>query len=344
MNYKNNLVEVIGNTPLVKLNAMAKGIKPLILLKLEYLNPGGSMKDRIGIEMIKDAEEKGLLKPGGLIVEPTSGNTGVGLAIAAAIKGYKVIFTMSTKMSPEKEQVLRSYGAEVYRAPADAEPDSPEHYINLAKRIAEERGGYYPNQYFNKANTLAHFKTTGPEIWRDTDGKITHYIAPVGTGGTISGTAQFLKKKNPKIKVIAVDPEGSLIKHYFYKTKGVAKAYKVEGPGEDFMPGALDMSVIDEVITVNDAQSFKTSRELVKKEGIFAGGSSGMAVYGALNYAKKLPKNAIVVVILPDSGRSYVSKFYNDQWMKENGFIKEIKKKEEKNQKRKGDYIVPSYA
>jgi cystathionine beta-synthase len=393
MNYKNNLVEVIGNTPLVKINAMAKGVKALVLAKLEYLNPGGSMKDRIGIEMIKDAEEKGLLKKGGLIVEPTSGNTGVGLAIAAAIRGYKVIFTMSTKMSPEKEQVLKSYGAEVYRAPADAEPNSPDHYINLAKRIAKERGGYYPNQYFNKANTRAHFKTTGPEIWRDTDGKITHYIAPVGTGGTISGTAQFLKQQNPKIKVIAVDPEGSLIKHYFYnfqkflkskkqndnnleithfhskgrdskndffgrfvnfqntdlpkevyKTEGKAKAYKVEGPGEDFMPGALDMSVIDEIITVNDVQSFKTSRELVKKEGIFAGGSSGMAVYGALNYAKKLPKSAVVVVILPDSGRSYVSKFYNDQWMKDNGFMKETKKKETKSQKKKGDYITPSFA
>lgn len=344
MNYKNNLVEVIGNTPLVKLNALAKGVKALVLVKLEYLNPGGSMKDRIGISMIEDAEKKGLLKPGGLIVEPTSGNTGVGLAIAAAIKGYKVIFTMSTKMSPEKEQVLRSYGAEVVRAPADAEPDDERHYINVARRIAKEKGGYFPNQYHNKANTLAHYKTTGPEIWRDTEGKITHYIAPVGTGGTISGTAKYLKEKNPKIKVIGIDPEGSLIKHYFYKTKGVAKAYKVEGPGEDFMPGALDMSVIDEIITVNDAQSFRTSRDLVKKEGIFAGGSSGLAVYGALKVAKKLPKNAVVVVILPDSGRSYVSKFYNDQWMKDNGFIKETKKKVMGQQKRKGDYIAPSFA
>jgi cystathionine beta-synthase len=302
------------------------------------------MKDRIGISMIEDAEQKGLLKKGGLIVEPTSGNTGVGLAIAAAIRGYKVIFTMSEKMSAEKEQVLRSYGAEVFRAPADAEPDDPRHYINLAKTIAEQRGGYYPNQYFNKANTLAHYKTTGPEIWRDTEGKITHYIAPVGTGGTISGTAQYLKEKNPKIKVIGIDPEGSLIYNYFYKKEGTAKPYKVEGPGEDFMPGALDMSVIDQIITVNDAQSFKTARELVKKEGIFAGGSSGLAVYGALKIAKKLPKNAVVVVILPDSGRSYVSKFYNDQWMKDNGFIKEAKKKQAKQQKRKGDYIAPSYA
>ena len=344
MKYAKNLLEVIGNTPLVKLNSIAKGIDATVLVKLEYLNPGGSMKDRIGITMIEDAEKKGLLKKGGLIVEPTSGNTGVGLAIAAAIKGYKVIFTMSEKMSPEKEQVLRSYGAEVVRAPADAEPDDPRQYINLARSIAKEKGGYFPNQYFNKANTLAHYKTTGPEIWRDTEGKITHYIAPVGTGGTISGTAQFLKEKNPKIKVIGIDPEGSMLHHYFYKTKGKAKAYKVEGPGEDFMPGAIDMSVIDGMIVVRDKDSFKTARDLVKKEGIFAGGSSGLAVYGALKIAKKLPKNAVVVVILPDSGRSYVSKFYNDEWMKQNGFIKETKKPEIKNQKRKEDHIPPVFA
>lgn len=321
MRYAKNLLDVIGNTPLVKLNAIAKGIDALVLAKLEYLNPGGSMKDRIGISLIEDAEAKGLLKKGGTIVEPTSGNTGVGLAIAAAIKGYKVVCTMSEKMSAEKEMVLRAYGAEVVRAPADVEPDDPRHYINLAKTIAEKRGGYYPNQYFNKANILAHYKTTGPEIWRDTEGKITHYVATVGTGGTISGTAKFLKEKNPKIKVIGVDPNGSLLHHYFYKTKGHAKAYKVEGPGEDFMPGALDMSVIDEMIVVNDKESFNTARALVKKEGIFAGGSSGMAAYGALKIAKKLDKNAVVVVILADSGRSYVSKFYDDKWMKDNGFL-----------------------
>ncbi|OGJ54109.1 cystathionine beta-synthase [Candidatus Peribacteria bacterium RIFCSPHIGHO2_01_FULL_49_38] len=321
MKYAKNLLEVIGNTPLVKLNAIAEGIDALVLAKLEYLNPGGSMKDRIGIAMIEDAEKKGLLKPGGTIVEPTSGNTGVGLAIAAAIKGYKLVCTMSEKMSMEKEQVLRAYGAEVVRAPADVEPDDPRMYINLAKSIAEERGGYYPNQYFNRANTEAHYKTTGPEIWRDTEGKMTHYVAPVGTGGTISGAARFLKEKNPNIKVIGVDPEGSLIHHYFYKTEGKAKAYKVEGPGEDFMPGALDLASIDEIIVVNDKQSFDTARELVKKEGIFAGGSSGLAVFGALKIAKDLDKNAVVVVVLPDSGRSYVSKFYDDKWMRDNGFI-----------------------
>jgi len=321
MKYAKNILDLIGNTPLVKLNHIAEGIDATILAKLEYLNPGGSTKDRIGIAMIEDAEEKGLLKRGGLIVEPTSGNTGVGLAIAAAIKGYSVLFTMSEKMSKEKEMVLRAYGAEVVRAPADAEPDSPTHYINVAKTIAKERGGYMPNQYHNPANPRAHYLTTGPEIWKDTNGKVTHFVAAMGTGGTISGPAKFLKEQNPHIKVIGVDPEGSLLHHYFYKTKGEAKAYKVEGPGEDFMPGAMDFSVIDEVITVGDKDAFLTARELVKSEGIFSGGSSGMAVFGALQIAKKLSKNDIVVVPLPDSGKNYVSKFYDDSWMKENGFL-----------------------
>jgi len=321
MKYAKDLLEVIGNTPLVKLNTIVGGIDALVLAKLEYLNPGGSMKDRIGITMIEDGEKKGLLKKGGLIVEPTSGNTGVGLAIVAAIRGYKVIFTMSWKMSMEKEMMLRAYGAEVVRAPADVGPDDPRHYINVAKQIAKDKGGYFPNQYFNKANILAHYQTTGPEIWRDTTGKITHLVAPVGTGGTISGTAKFLKEQNPSIKVIGVDPEGSLLHHYFYHTKGQVKPYKVEGPGEDFMLGALDMGVIDEMVVVSDKQSFDMARKLVKTEGIFAGGSSGMAVFGALKIAKKLPKEAIVVVILPDSGRSYVSKFYSDIWMKEEGFV-----------------------
>lgn len=320
MKYAKNLLEVIGNTPLVKLNTMATNIKATVLAKLEYLNPGGSMKDRIGIEMIEDAESRGLLKKGSTIIEPTSGNTGVGLAIAAAIKGYKVVFTMSEKMSVEKEMVLKSYGAEVVRAPADAKPNDHRHYINLAQKIAKQKGGYFPNQYINKANMLAHYKSTGPEIWRDTEGKLTHLVAPVGTGGTISGTAKYLKEQSPNIKVIGIDPEGSLLHHFFYHTKGQAKAYKVEGPGEDFMPGSLDMSVIDEMVVVSDKQSFETARKMVRTEGIFAGGSSGMAVFGALKIAEKLPKTAVVVVILPDSGRSYVSKFYNDNWMKENGF------------------------
>lgn len=321
MKYTKNILGIIGNTPLVRLNKVTRGIRPIVLAKLEYLNPGGSMKDRIGIEMIEDAEDKGLLKKGQTIVEPTSGNTGVGLAIASAIKGYKVIFTMSEKMSIEKEMVLRAYGAEVVRAPADVEPGDPRHYINVAKKIVKQIGGYFPNQYFNQANILAHYKTTGPEIWQDTKGKITHFVAPVGTGGTISGTARFLKEQNPNIKVIGVDPKGSLLHHFFYHTKGQAKPYKVEGPGEDFMPGALDMSVIDEMVVVGDQESFVTARTLVRTEGIFAGGSSGMAVFGALKISKNLPNTAVIIVILPDSGRSYVSKFYNDRWMKENKFL-----------------------
>ncbi len=321
MKYAKNIIDIIGNTPLVKLSAVTKGLKSTILAKLEYLNPGGSMKDRIGIEMIKDAEKKGLLEKGGLIVEPTSGNTGVGLAIAAAIRGYRLLFTMSEKMSKEKEMVLKAYGAEVVRAPANAEPDDPRHYINVAKRLAKERNGYFPNQYFNKANTLAHYKTTGPEIWRDTEGKVTHFVAPVGTGGTITGSAKYLKEQNPNIKVIGVDTDGSLLHHYFYHTKGNARSYKVEGPGEDFMPGALDFTYIDKMIVVGDKDAFFTGRELVRKEGIFAGGSSGLAVFAALQLAKNLTRKDVVVVILPDSGRSYVSKMYNEEWMKENNFL-----------------------
>lgn len=318
----NNILEVIGNTPLVKLKSVAKNLKPLILAKLEYLNPGGSMKDRIGITMIKEAEKKGILKRGSTIVEPTSGNTGVGLAIVAAVKGYSCIFTMSEKMSQEKEMILKAYGAKVVRAPADVGPDDPKHYINVAKRIAKQiPNAFMPNQYDNKANALAHYQTTGPEIWRDTDGKITHLVAPIGTGGTISGTAGYLKEQDPKIKVIGADPDGSLLHHFFYKTKGQAHAYKVEGPGEDFMPGALDFSVIDQIVVVKDKESFETARKAVRLEGIFAGGSSGLAVFAALQIAKKLSRKDIVVVILPDSGRNYVSKFYSDGWMKEMGFL-----------------------
>lgn len=321
MKYAKNILDVIGNTPLVRLNSLTKNIKATVLAKLEYLNPGGSMKDRIGIAMIEDAEKKGLLKKGGIIVEPTSGNTGVGLAMVTAIKGYKAIFTMPEKIAREKELVLKAYGAKVVRTP-NAEPNNPNHYINVAKKIAKEtKNAYMPNQYHNQENIMAHYRSTGPEIWQDTEGKITHFVATVGTGGTITGTAKYLKEKNPKIRVMGADADGSLLSHYFYNTKGKAHSYKVEGPGEDFMPGALNFGVIDEMMVVTDKQSFETARELVKKEGIFAGGSSGMAVYAAFQVARNLPKDAIVVTILPDSGRSYISKFYDDNWMKENKFI-----------------------
>ncbi len=321
MNYAETILDTIGNTPLVKLGAMAQDLKPTILTKLEYLNPGGSMKDRIALEIIEDAEQKGLLKPGGLIVEPTSGNTGVGLAMAAALKDYKVLFTMSEKMSLEKELVLRAYGAEVVRAPAEAAPDDPRHYINLAKQLAKQRGGYLPNQYFNRANTRAHYKTTGAEIWNDTDGTITHFVAPVGTGGTISGAAKYLKEQNPDIQVIGVDTEGSMLHHYFDRTEGTPHKYEVEGPGEDFMPGALDLEVIDKMMVVSDKDALLTGRQLVTQEGIFAGGSSGLAVFATLQLAKGLPDSAVVVTILPDSGRNYVSKMYNDDWMKQKKFL-----------------------
>lgn len=315
------IIETIGNTPLVKLNSLTNGLKPTILAKLEFFNPAGSMKDRIAISMINEAEKQGLLKKGGLIVEPTSGNTGAGLAMVASVRGYKTIFTMSEKMSMEKELALRAYGAEVIRCPMDATEEDPQHYRNVAKRIAEENNGFLPNQYYNQANPVAHYRTTGPEIWNDTKGKVTHVVIPVGTGGTISGTGRFLKEQNPSINVIGADPKGSLLSHYFYKTKGVSKPYRVEGPGQDFLPGALDLNILDEIITVNDRQAFVTARELATKEGIFAGGSSGLAVFAAIKLARSLPKKALVVVILPDSGRSYISKFYNDEWMQKEGLL-----------------------
>lgn len=321
MKYAENLIDIIGNTPLVRLNSIVGDRKPTILAKLEYLNPGGSTKDRIGIAMIEEAEDEGLLVPGMTIVEPTSGNTGVGLAIAAAIKGYSVIFTMSEKMSREKEMVLRAYGAKVIRAPADVGPDDPRHYISLAKKIAQEKNCFMPNQYYNLANTKAHYRTTGPEIWKDTEGKITHFVTSMGTGGTISGTARYLKEQNSSIQVIGADPEGSLLHHYFYQTEGNASPYLLEGPGEDFMPGAMDFSVIDKVIVVSDKDSFITARTLVEKDGIFTGGSGGMAVYAAMQLAKDLTEDDIMVVILPDSGRNYVSKIYDDVWMKKNNFL-----------------------
>lgn len=321
MKYANNILDIIGNTPFVRINALSKDIKCTILAKLEYLNPGGSTKDRIGIAMIEDAEKKGLLKKGGTIVEPTSGNTGVGIAIAAIAKGYKTIFTMPEKMSRDKELILKAYGAKVIRTP-NTTPDNPNHYINVAKKIAlETKNSYMPNQYDNKVNSNAHYRSTGPEIWKDTNGKITHFVATVGTGGTITGTAKYLKEKNPKIKVIGADAEGSLLNNYFYHTEGEAHSYKVEGPGEDFMPGALDFKYIDDIIIVTDKQSFLTARKLVREEGIFAGGSSGMAVFLSLKIAKTLPKKAVVATILPDSGRNYISKFYDNEWMTKNKFI-----------------------
>ncbi|GIW23147.1 MAG: cystathionine beta-synthase [Candidatus Sericytochromatia bacterium] len=318
MKYANNILELIGNTPLVKLNSVTKELKPLILAKLEYLNPGGSVKDRIGIKMIEKAEKEGLLKQGGNIVEPTSGNTGVGLAMVAAIKGYKCTFVMPDKMSDEKRSLLRAYGADVIITPTNVEPDSPHSYYSVSDRLAKELpNGYKPNQYANMANPQAHYETTGPEIWEQTDGKIDYFFAGMGTGGTISGVAKYLKEKNPNVKIIGVDPEGSLY------SGNIVKPYKIEGIGEDFIPETIDLKIIDDIVTVNDKESFIMTRRLAREEGILVGGSCGAAVAGVVKYVKKhnIPENKIIVVLLPDSGRSYLSKIFNDDWMKENGFI-----------------------
>lgn len=327
--YYNSILETIGNTPLVKLNRVTQGIDATILAKVEYLNPGQSIKDRIAVKMIEDAESKGFIQPGGTIIEGTSGNTGMGLALVAAVKGYKCIFTTNDKQSKEKIDLLRALGAEVRVCPTNVEPDDPESYYSVAKRLSEEiPNSYYPNQYDNLSNTRAHYEQTGPEIWEQTEGKITHYVAGMGTGGTITGVARFLKEKDPSIRVIGIDSVGSVYKKYFETgefDKSEIKPYLTEGIGEDLIPKNIDMSVIDAVVQVNDKNAFLSTRDLAKKEGLFIGGSCGAAVYGALEYAReeKLTENDMMVIILPDSGTRYISKIYNDDWMRENNFLDE---------------------
>ncbi len=320
MKYSENVLELIGNTPLVKLNSVAKGIKPLLLAKLEFMNPGGSVKDRIGITMVEAAEKAGLLKPGGTIVEPTSGNTGVGLAMVAALKGYKCVFVMPDKMSEEKIRLLRAYGAEVIITPTNVAPESPESYYSVSTRLAKEiPGGFKPDQYQNMSNPEAHYLTTGPEIWEQTGGKVDVFVCGMGTGGTISGVAKYLKEKNPDVKIVGVDPEGSLY------AGDVARPYKIEGIGEDFIPGTINLDIIDEMVVVSDKESFVMTRRLAREEGLLVGGSCGSAVVGAYKYIIKhnLGKDKTVVVLLPDSGRSYLSKIFSDNWMKENGFMEQ---------------------
>jgi cystathionine beta-synthase len=318
-----SITELIGHTPILKLNRIAESLQGTIYAKLEFLNPGGSIKDRIGISMIEAAEAQGLIKPGYTIVEPTSGNTGLGLAMVAIAKGYKMIFTLPDKMSKEKIDLLKAFGAKVIVTPTNVAPDHPANYIKVAEKIVKETpNSFMPNQYFNKANPQAHYRTTGPEIWEQTQGKIDILVASMGTGGTISGIARFIKEKKPNVHIVGVDPEGSMYHHAYYGTKGETHSYKVEGIGEDFLPSNVDFKLIDEIVTVTDKEAFLTARELAQKEGVFAGGSAGAATFAALQVARR-PENKgkLIVVILPDTGRNYLNKIYSDDWMTENGYI-----------------------
>jgi cystathionine beta-synthase len=317
-----NILEVIGKTPLVRLNRVAKDVPPEVYVKPEYLNPGGSVKDRIAVSMIDEAERKGLLRPGGTIVEGTSGNTGMGLALVAAVRGYKIVFTITDKQSREKIDSLKAFGAEVIVCPTAVEPEDPRSYYSVAKKLAREiPNSFYPNQYENQANPDAHHSTTGPEIWQDSEGKITHFVCGLGTGGTATGVGRYLKEQNPNVQVIGVDPVGSLFYEYA-KTGQVGKAntYVVEGIGEDILPGTLDFSVLDDIMQVNDEECFLWARRLAKREGIFTGGSGGGCISIALRVAKNCKETDFVVALLPDSGTRYLSKIFNDGWMREHGF------------------------
>ncbi len=320
LRYAENALDVVGNTPLVRLNRVIDGAGCLVLAKIEYVNPGGSVKDRPAVAMLRDAERSGVLKARATIVEATSGNTGVGLAMAAAIRGYRCILVMPDKMSKEKIDLLRAYGAEVVVTPTNVPSDSSESYYGVASRlVAEIPGAFMPNQWHNKWNPDAHYYTTGPEIWEQTAGTITHFVSGVGTGGTISGTARFLKEKNPNVRVIGADPEGSIY------SGDTPKAYAVEGIGMSYLPETVNLKVIDEIQRVSDRESFLMARRITREEGLLVGGSSGTAAVVAVRVAKTLPADAILVVVFPDSGRGYMSKIFNDEWMIANGFIAEGK-------------------
>ncbi len=313
-----DILSLIGHTPLLRLNSVTSGLQSTVVAKMEMLNPGGSVKDRIGFRMLDEAERRGWLKSGGTIVEPTSGNTGVGLAMAASVRGYRCVFVMPDKVANEKVALLRAYGAEVVTTPANVARESPDSYYSVADRLTQEiTGAFQPNQYFNPMNPRSHYETTGPELWEQTAGKITHFVAGVGTGGTISGVSKYLKEQNPDIKVIGADPEGSI-----YTSPNEMRPYKVEGIGEDFWPGTFESSLVDEFLMVTDRDSFMTARQVSREEGVLLGGSGGTAVWAALQAARKYdsPDN-FVVVLIPDSGRGYLSKLYSDDWMRENGFL-----------------------
>jgi cystathionine beta-synthase len=319
MEFQENILGLIGNTPLVRLNRLARGVKAQVFAKMESLNPGYSVKDRIGVAMIEAAEREGLLKPGGTVIEATSGNTGIGLALAAAVKGYKCIFVMTDKASVEKSRYLKALGADVVITPVSAKPGTPDHYVSTARRIAAETpNSFYPDQYSNPANPEAHYRTTGPEIWRQTEGKITHFVAGLGTGGTISGTGRYLKEQNPSIKVIGADPYGSIFKNYKETGKVIETTpYLVEGIGQEIVPPNVQIKYVDEVINVTDRDSFEMSRLLGRMEGIFCGGSTGTNLAAALRVAANLDETAIVVFIVCDTGEHYLTKHHSDEWLKE---------------------------
>jgi cystathionine beta-synthase len=319
MDYYENILGLVGHTPLVKLNRLTQGMKATVLAKMESLNPGYSVKDRIGRSMVEAAEREGVLKPGGTIVEATSGNTGIGLALAAAVKGYRCIFVMTDKASTEKVRYLKALGADVVVTPATAKPGTPDHYVTTAQRIARETpNSFYPDQYSHPANPEAHYRTTGPEVWEQTEGKITHFVAGIGTGGTISGTGRFLKEKNPKIRIVGADPYGSIFKTYKETGKIVeATPYLVEGIGQQVVPENAHMKYIDEVVNITDRESFELSRQLGRLEGIFCGGSTGTNLAAALRVARDLDENGLVVFIVCDTGEHYLSKHHSDEWMKE---------------------------
>ena len=317
MEYVEHVTDLVGNTPLVKLNALAEGVAATVLAKVEYFNPGGSVKDRIALRMVEAAEASGELKPGGTIVEPTSGNTGVGLAMVAQRKGYRCVFVCPDKVSEDKRNTLKAYGAEVVVCPTAVAPEHPDSYYNVSDRLVREiEGAWKPDQYSNPENPESHYLGTGPEIWRQTEGRVTHFVAGVGTGGTISGTGRYLKEVSEgRVRIVGADPEGSVY------SGGTGRPYLVEGVGEDFWPAAYDRNIADEIIAVSDAESFQVTRRLAREEGLLVGGSCGMAAAAAIRLAKRLGPDDVVVVLLPDGGRGYLSKVFNDDWMASYGFL-----------------------